>query len=193
MQSFSWWKCLSLVLVWQGCKGLRALHFLLSYTLVSSQNHSVFWFFEMCPAASCHTHNLATLIWNSDINVSTTWRVRTFNQQELPVLCSKKAQSSWHLKQSCGKVQFAERPKGGAFLVAPFLKSSWFPYRGPNISTISVLFRLQYFDFIIRRSKTADLVRNLVYIILDRNSKATWAARPVRPNYVPIERVGSPG
>ena len=25
------------------------------------------------------------------------------------------------------------------------------------------------------------------------NSKATRAARPVRPNYVPIERVGSPG
>ena len=58
--------------------------------------------------------------------------------------------------------------KGGAFFWwRPLLKSSWFPYRGPKISTISLLFRLQYFDFFIRRSKTADLVRNLVYIILD--------------------------
>ena len=58
--------------------------------------------------------------------------------------------------------------KRALFLMTPSLKSSWFPYRGPKISTISVLFRLQYFDFIIRRSKTADLVWNLVYIILAR-------------------------
>ena len=59
-------------------------------------------------------------------------------------------------------------PKEGAFiLVAPSLETSCFPCRGPRVSTISFWISASMFWFFIRRSKTADLVWNLIYIILD--------------------------
>ena len=61
-------------------------------------------------------------------------------------------------------------PKEGAFiLVAPSLETSCFPCRGPRVSTISFWISASMFWFFIRRSKTADLVWNLVYIILEQN------------------------
>ena len=62
-------------------------------------------------------------------------------------------------------------PKEGAFiLVAPSLETSCFPCRGPRVSTISFWISASMFWFFIRRSKTADLVWNLVYIILGHHS-----------------------
>ena len=42
--------------------------------------------------------------------------------------------------------------------------------------------------------KSVQKVESNIFVekMKQRNSKATRAARPVRPNYVPIERVGSP-
>ena len=65
---------------------------------------------------------------------------------------------------------YAVLSKRGRFSKAPYLKTSCFPCRGPRVSTINFLFGLQYFDFFIRRSKTADLLRNLIYIILGTKS-----------------------
>ena len=56
--------------------------------------------------------------------------------------------------------------RGSFYLVAPSLKTSCLPCRGPRVSTISFWISASMFWFFIRRSKTADLLWNLVYIIL---------------------------
>ena len=46
------------------------------------------------------------------------------------------------------------------------MKTSLFPYRWPKVFTISFLISNSVLWFFIRGSKTADLVQNLIYIIL---------------------------
>ena len=64
-------------------------------------------------------------------------------------------------------MQCAERPIGGAFSGGAICKNFMFFLQGAkgfyDLLLISALF---FFVFFIRRSKTADLVQNLVYIIL---------------------------
>ena len=54
--------------------------------------------------------------------------------------------------------------KTGSFnLMAPSIKTSCLPCRGPRVSTISLFISASMFWFFNRRSKTADLVWNLEY------------------------------
>ena len=48
---------------------------------------------------------------------------------------------------------YAVSSKRGRFTKAPSLKTSWFPCRGPRVSTIRFLFQLQYFDFLFGEVK----------------------------------------
>ena len=48
---------------------------------------------------------------------------------------------------------YAVLSKRGRFTKAPSLKTSWFPCRGPRVSTIRFLFQLQYFDFLFGEVK----------------------------------------
>ena len=74
----------------------------------------------------------------------------------------KEAQSSCKLEQSCGKVQFAERPIGGAFKGGALFKHFLFSLQGAKGFYDQLLISALLFWFIIRRSNTANLVRNLV-------------------------------
>ena len=64
------------------------------------------------------------------------------------------------------KMQCAERPIGSAFSGGAICKNFMFFLQGAKGFYDLLLISALFFCFFIRRSKTADLVQNLVYIIL---------------------------
>ena len=71
------------------------------------------------------------------------------------------------------KMQCAERPIGSAFSGGAICKNFMFFLQGAKGFYDLLLISALFFCFFIRRSKTADLVQNLVYIILARFSPRT--------------------
>ena len=67
-------------------------------------------------------------------------------------------------------MQCAERPIGGAFSGGAICKNFMFFLQGAKGFYDLLLISALFFCFFIRRSKTADLVQNLVYIILEHRS-----------------------
>ena len=65
------------------------------------------------------------------------------------------------------KMQCVERPIGSAFSGGAICKNFMFFLQGAKGFYDLLLISALFFCFFIRRSKTADLVQNLVYIILD--------------------------
>ena len=76
-------------------------------------------------------------------------------------------QNSSHSKQNGVEIERRSFQKRGRFPKATSVKTFCLYCRWPRVSTISFWISALMFWFFIRRSKTADLVRNLVYIILD--------------------------
>ena len=64
-------------------------------------------------------------------------------------------------------MQFAEQPIGGAFKGGALFKHFFFSLQGAKGFYNQLFILASLFWFFIRRSKTAAIVQNLVYIILD--------------------------